>query len=408
MILYSEALRLILERASSLPVEKIPLERSLHAYLAKDIKASFDIPRFDQSAVDGFAVRTEETTGASADSPAAVRLVGEIAAGSGLIPRVRPGTAAKIFTGGRMPPGADAAVMKEVCRITGDSVLIEKPVRTGENVRYKGEEYKKGAPVLTRGTRITPPVIGLLATFGLAEVSVHRKPRVTILSTGDEIVPPGNKLEPGQIYDSNSYALTAALRSLGIEQVRVQRVPDRKPNLDRALAKALDSSDVLITVGGVSVGDRDLVKAGFAEHGVEQVYWRVAIKPGLPNYFGVAKGKGTTLVFGVPGNPVAALLSFHKLIRPALVQLMGGTHHPPIPITATLQEPISKAASRSEWVRGVLRSEDEKLLVTPFAGQGSHMLGGLARANCLIDFPLGATHIEAGQPVTVEFLDWEE
>jgi molybdopterin molybdotransferase len=409
MIPFEEALNLILAHSNPLPKVRVPFERSLGNALAQPLKANTDSPLFDQSAVDGFAVRVSDVEGASEVSPVILGLAGVVRAGSPAHPKHQPGSVIKIFTGGRLPIGAEAVVMKEVCAEERGKVQIQKPVGQGENIRWRGEEYRKGDLVLPAGTRITPPVISLLATFDATTIQVYRQPKVTLLVTGDELASPGEKLRAGQIRDSNSYALTAALQDLGIEAVKVHRVKDERKPLENRLRRALVESDVVITVGGVSVGEYDLVKEVLGTLGVEAVYWRVAIKPGMPNYFGTW-GLGKTpkaIVFGLPGNPVAALLSLHKLIQPSLMRLMGHATQDRVRLPATLLKEVRKKPGRMEWLRGVLsRDSSDQLVVTPTAGQGSHMVGGLAEANCLIEFPLESSQLEVGQQVKVELLSW--
>jgi molybdopterin molybdotransferase len=266
---------------------------------------------------------------------------------------------------------------------------------------------------------ITPPIVGLLAAFGYARVRVYRHPRVAIVATGDELLAPSQPLRPGKIRDSNSYALAAAVRGMGIATCRVYRVGDKPSDIRTRLRAALRTSDVLLTIGGVSVGDRDHVRPILNALGVQEQFWRVAIKPGKPAYFGtfarssgkcVQRGapnaRGAGLVFGLPGNPVSALVCFHQLVKPALLRMMGGRPQPSLTVSARLLSERRKPPGRLEWLRGCLSSADGELLVDPVSGQDSHMLGGLAKANCLIRFPQDADHLSEGTRVLVEFLSW--
>lgn len=413
MIAYDEALAAVLKHASRrTSVERIPLEEAVGRVLAEDAMARFDVPLFDQSAVDGFAVRSVEFVNASSDTPVALRVASTVRAGDSIQPRIRAGHAVKIMTGGRVPPDADAIVMKESCEELDAGVTVRAAVSTGNNIRYKGEEFRKGARVLVKGTRITPPVIGLLATFGHAAVRVYQKPRVTLLVTGSELIKPGDRLRPGKIYDSNSYALSAACTELGIECRRI-RLKDEASALRKAVSVALQSSDIVLTAGGVSVGEYDLLKDIFADLGVKEIFWGVAIKPGKPCYFGTwkkschsAKQKRPVLVFGLPGNPVAALLCFHQLVEPAIHQLMGQIPAVRITLPARIQGQHSKRGNRLEWLRGSVTRVNGSLSVVPVEGQGSHMLGGLAQANCLIAFPRDRQILDEGESVDVEVLNW--
>ncbi len=408
MIGFDEALEAILQRVKPLPRERARLEACLGRVLAEPVKARFDLPRFDQSAMDGFGVRVADIESATSDSPVRLTVSESIYAGDSASRRLRPGTAAKILTGSRTPSGVEAVVMKEYCEEDGDSVLVGRPAKPGENIRRRGEEFCKGDCALGKGARITPPVVGLLATFGRASVWVHRRPKVTVAVTGNEIVEPGQRLKASHIYDANSYALAAALADIGIDGCTVLRLRDDRKTLRKRLARALETSDVLITAGGVSVGDRDYVKATLEELGVKTVFWRVAIKPGKPNYFGVFGGKGRAnrLAFGLPGNPVSALASYHQLVAPALFKMMGRTPQDKVRLQAVLDTDLRKKAGRLEWVRGVVRTCETGLVVTAVRGQGSHMLSGLATANCLIILPQHGTRFSKGDQVEVELLDW--
>ncbi len=408
MISFEEALKLILTNAYTLPAVCIPFEDSLGRALAQPVTARCDMPLFDQSAVDGYAVRASEVTTASRETPVSLRLTGEVAAGSGKVPRLRSGCAIRVLTGGRIPTDADSVVMKEFCTIVEDQVLITSPTHSSENIRFRGEEYRKGDRMLAQGTRITPPVMGLLAEFGLTRVVVHRSPMVSLVVTGNELIEPSGRLKRGQIRDSNTYSLSAALLQAGVCSVRCYRSADVDTELQETLAQALKTVDVVITVGGVSVGEYDLVKDKLGNLGVETVFWRVAVKPGMPLYFGVRKRRSGNpqLIFGLPGNPVSALLLYKLMVEPALRRMMGDGTPEPHRIRATLRGSLSKKPGRLEWVRAVLYSEDGSLIVVPTSGQGSHMIGGLAGANCLIRFPQESRLLPDGSEVEVTMLDW--
>ncbi|OGG01159.1 MAG: hypothetical protein A3F83_15605 [Candidatus Glassbacteria bacterium RIFCSPLOWO2_12_FULL_58_11] len=417
MLSYREALALILVRLGPLPAGTVKLEEAAGRVLAQEIMAASDSPSFDNSAVDGYAVRVADTAGAAETAPVRLRLSGTVAAGAAAVPVLEPGAAIKIMTGARLPRGADAVIMKEFAGEQGRSVLLRRAVHDGENIRRRGAEFRKGQRVLSAGTRINVPAIGLVAAFGQAEVRVFGRPLVSIISTGSELVAPGAPRREGQIYDSNSVALAAACRELGVEVRYCARVADRRSELLKRLRRALHCSDVLLTAGGVSVGDKDLVRECCVELGVEEVFWRVAIKPGKPVYFGIRQtgtGKKTggdsggqlKAVFGLPGNPVAALLCFHQLVKPALLKMMGQASRKRPVLSALLVERLSKKAGRLEWVRGVLAAKGGALAVRPVTGQESHMLGGLAQAECLILFPASRVTLEKGSRVQVEILDW--
>lgn len=414
MISYERAVEVILSLAQPLPRCKVALDQALGLVLAAPLRARHDSPRFRQSAMDGWAVRAADTTHASQSRPVTLRIVGSIHAGDAAPTTVSAGTAVCIMTGAPVPRGADAIVCKEDGQELDEGVRVFEPVVLGENIRNQGEEFRRGDLVLPAGTRITPPVVGALAAFGFATVSVHRRPKVAVVVTGNELTEPGKPLRRGAIYDANLSALLAGLEELGIAERRAVRCADELDALQRSVRTALQWSDVVITAGGVSVGERDLMKPVFEQLGVNTVYWRVAIKPGMPNYFGTwcgRTGQGRTsgrrvLVFGLPGNPVAALLSFHEFVKPALLRLLGLRGLPQRVFRAALQADLAKKAGRLEWIRAVAVSANGQWTVTPVGGQGSHMVGGLAQANCVIVFPQNATHLRAGQQVLVQPLDW--
>ncbi len=407
MISYDEALATVLAQAEPLGTERVPLEALAGRFLAEPVAAAFDFPIFDNSAMDGFGVRVADVRDATPEAPARLRLLGEVRAGDAGEGDLAPGTATRILTGAPVPPGVEAVVMRERCEERGGEVLVAQAARPGENIRRRGEEFRAGDAALPAGARATPPVVGLLATFGCASAVVCRRPRVAVLVTGSELTTPGEPLRPGHIYDSNSPMLSAALAGLGIEEARVQRVPDDLASTTRHMAQALEWADLLLTVGGVSVGDYDFVKDACGALGIETLYWQVAIKPGKPNYFGVhPSGRGRQMVFGLPGNPVAAALSFTQLVRPALLKMMGAREVLAPRAPAVLTADLRKKPGRLEFVRGVAREEGGRLVVTPTAGQESHMLGGIAPANCLLPFAADQAFLAAGTPVVIEWVQW--
>lgn len=418
MIAFQEALDNILQHAPALASQRLSLEEARGRFLAQPIQARHDLPPFDQSAMDGYGVRVEDVAGASERTPASLELAGAVRAGDPGQRGISAGQAVRLLTGAKVPRGVEAVVMQECCQQKDGRLLVQRPVKPGENIRRQGEEFAKGAAVLPAGLAITPPVIGLLASLGYAQVMVHRQPRVALVVTGSELLAPGEPLRAGKIRDANSYALAAALEELGIPPVLRLRVPDDRRQMRRDLARALRAADVIIAAGGVSVGDHDHVKGILADLGVETVHWQVAIKPGKPNYFGLCRpsrqarssnhsGQRERLIFGLPGNPVAALLSFQQFVRPALLRLMGAQASGPFSLTARLTAAVRKKPGRLEWVRGRLGHCDGLWTVTPTVGQESHMLGGLACADCLIRFPAEQSSLAEGETVTVEVLSWK-
>jgi molybdopterin molybdotransferase len=411
MLTWQAGLAAVLARAPVGAKRRVPLRDAANRVLARPLIARNDSPPFDVSAVDGFGVHPADVAKASAGSPVRLTLTATVRAGDRARVRLRRGAAIKLLTGVCVPPSVGAVVMQEYCRAEGRAVEVCRPARAGENIRRRGGEFRKGQVVLPAGVRITPPVLGLLATFGYATVDVYAEPVVTIVVTGDELLSVEKRLRPGKIRDANSVGLWAAVRALGIAECRTIRLKDRPALLRRRLGDALRRSDVLLTTGGVSVGDHDYMRPVLGELGVREVFWRMAIKPGKPMYFGVfarARRDRPCVVFGLPGNPVSALVCFHQLVKPALLKMTGMASVPRRTFGATLVGSRRKKAGRLEWVRGVMSRRGDELIVQPTAGQDSHMLGGLARANCLIQFPQGASQLADGQTVTVEPLTWNE
>ncbi|MBI2996599.1 MAG: molybdopterin molybdotransferase MoeA [Candidatus Melainabacteria bacterium] len=403
MIPYHKALSTVLACANPLGFKTIKLEQAGGSVLTKDIFTTHNIPFFDNSAVDGFGVRTSDVKNASNESPIKLQLTGTIKAGDGLRAAVTPGTAVKILTGAPIPAGVEAVIMKEFCFEEKKYIYVKKSASRWENIRREGEEFHLNDCVIEKGTYISPPVIGLLATLGYKKCCVYLKPRVSIIVTGSELIKVGKKLTFGKIYESNSYALVAALNEIGIKKYSVVCVKDDKKIIKKQIKKALKNSDVIISVGGISTGDYDFVKEIFNSLGVKTLFTKVAMKPAKPNYFGSFKRK---LVFGLPGNPVSALVSFHQFIKPALLKIMGAKSITPFQAKAILSENLTKKPGRLEFVRGILEQKNGDLLVRPTQGQGSHMLGGIANANCLIYFPEEQKLILKGEKVDIDLLSW--
>ncbi len=409
MIDLDDARSAVLDHAEPLPTTKATLESALGCVLGLPVCTTLDLPSFDNSAVDGFGVHVDDVAGASERSPIRLELTGTVRAGEDVSRVALPrGKAVKIMTGAVAPADVEAVIMREYCREEDARVHVQRSAKPGENIRRKGEEFQLGQQILDAGTRVTPAVVGLLATVGLTEVEVHRKPRVAVLVTGDELVKPGTPLKPGQIYESNSFALVAILREMGIADVQMLHLRDERQIITDGIRKTLNSSDVVITVGGVSVGDFDYVKQAMADLGVEQIFWKINMKPGKPNYVGVFRKESgsSTLVFGLPGNPVSAQVSFHHLVKPAILKMIGVTNIERQGLLAELATEIRHKVGRREFLRGVLETKQGHPVVRPVSGQGSHMQGGLAKANCLIDVPPDCPGFKKGEQVFVELLTW--
>jgi molybdopterin molybdotransferase len=383
-----EALECILARAHPLPAEAVPLEEVAGRFLAEPAAAAVDLPPFTSSAMDGFAVR-------AADVPATLRVVEQVAAGRPAARALEAGEAAAIATGGVVPEGADAVIPIEYVVVHDNVVEVGEPVAVGANVRPRGGDALAGAVVVEAGARLGPAQIGALAAAGVAAVTCARRPRAALLTTGTELRRPGEPLSPGQIYESNGLMLEAQLRSAGAEVERLPPVADDRDEHRRALERALEA-DLVVTSGGVSVGPHDLVRQVEAELGVEEVFWRVAVKPGKPISFGA---RGETLVFGLPGNPVSSLVGFELFVRPTVAALQGAAEPGPRFESGRLEVPLRRNPVRDELVRARRVAGAGGSALVPLSGQDSHMIVRAAAADALVLVPRGKGELEAGETV---------
>jgi molybdopterin molybdotransferase len=389
LLAFEEAQALILARVRALPSEAVPVGAAAGRITAEDVCAVVDLPPFPSSAMDGFAVRVN-------DLPATLAIAGESAAGSPFEGRVGAGEAVAISTGAVVPEGADAVVPIESVGKTGDRVKISKELAAGTNIRPRGGDVTAGETVVPAGERLGPARIAAAAAAGVAALSCSRRPRVAVLTTGSELVAPGRPLRPGEVYEANGLMLAAALAAAGAEVVAVSPVADDGAALRAALEPGL-AADVLVTSGGVSVGEHDLVRAIERELGVEEVFWRVAIKPGKPISFGV---RGDTLVFGLPGNPVSALVGCELFVTPALRALQGVCEPLPRFEPGRLAAPLHRNEDRDEFVRARVRPKDEVVLLEPILGQESHMISRSAAADALVHLPRGNGELAEGASVS--------
>ena len=403
MIDFDEALAIVLAQAGTLGTRARSISRATVGILAEYVKAAHPLPPLTSSSMDGFALRSADTAGAHAGKPVILPVAETVYAGGPPSHPLKRGEACRIMTGAQIAQGADSVVMKERVSEVEEGIAITHVIPPGNNVRRKGEEYRTGAIVLRKGVLITPPVAGLIATAGHKHIRVYRRPRIGLIITGNEVRPPGAALKAGQIHDANSTALLSALRMIGMETVTVARAADQASAMRESIQAALRSSDVVITVGGISVGDRDFVREAMSACGVQERFWRIAMKPGKPNYFGT---KGKRMVFGLPGNPVSALLSFHFLVRPALARMSGRDLPPPLVVQARLEADLSKRPGRLEFVRMRLSHDGKHDTAAPVSLQESHMLSGVAEANAIYRFPKDASSMRRGRRVPVEILDW--
>ena len=399
-----DALQTILAGLTPLPAERVPLLDTLGRVLAEDVRSPQAVPPFTNSAMDGFAVRADDVQGATREQPARLAVVGQVAAGDAPGARVTPGAAVRIMTGAPLPEGADTVVRFEETQTEADGVLILKAPRQGDNVRLAGEDIQAGAVAVAAGTLIRPPVVGLLASLGCAHVLCHRRPRVAVLSTGDELVGLDEPLAPGKIRNSNEYTLAALVQEAGGVPVCLGIARDQAAHLRAKLREGIAQGvDLILTSAGVSVGDYDMVKEVLASEG-QMRFWQVAIKPGKPLAFGHVQG---VPLLGLPGNPVATAVAFEAFARPAILKLLGRQGATRVVVPAVLLEEIENSGRR-HYMRAWVRRQGEGLAVTTrgygVTVQGSGILSSLVWANCLLIVPEDVVHLPAGAVVDVQLL----
>jgi len=401
VISYPEAQKKVIRHARCLPAVIIPLQESAGCVIASDVCSPINLPCFDNSAMDGYALNAADTVHSSAKDPARLKICGSIRAGSPKRKILRRGKAFRIMTGAPIPAGSDAMIEKENALVRNNVLIVSEPVRKGRNIRYCGEEISKGSRIDLRETLVTPGVIGFLSGLGVEKIRIYKKPRFSIVATGDEIISGGRKLGRGQIYDSNTPMLLAALDAQSITPGYVRRIADRKKSLKKALSRAIRQSDVVILTGGVSVGDFDHVKEVFKELGVKSIFWKVLQKPGRPVFFGK---KDRVLVFGLPGNPASVHACFYQYVYPAIRRMMG--HQ-----SAFLPEEkmILKREIRPDREKTLfLKASLERLFGAPrcvaLGYQGSHMLSSLCRSQGFIVVPPGNKTLTKNQKVQFQHL----
>jgi molybdopterin molybdotransferase len=374
-----------------------------HTVLVEDVHSTFPLPPFDNSAMDGYAVRAEDIATATAAMPVVLPVVGDVAAGSTTPYTVQPGLCVRIMTGAPLPPGADAVIPLEETDGGIAQVAIRRSVPSGWCIRRAGEDAETGTKVLEAGTHLGATQLGLLAAIGRVRVHVRPRPRVVVMSTGSELVEPGQPLGRGQIPDSNSALLTAAAIEAGAIAYRVGIVPDEPGVLADTLEDQLIRADVIVTTGGVSVGAYDVVKEVLSRIGTVK-FDRVAMQPGMPQGFGTI-GPDKTPFFGLPGNPVSAYVSFEVFVRPALRRMLGVAPISRPVVRARITESMTSSPGKRSYVRGWVSVEEGTYTVRPVGGTGSHLIASLAAANSLIVVPEDVTTVDAGSPVSVMMLE---
>ncbi len=375
---------------------RLALTDALGHVLAETVTSPVNVPPHRNSAMDGYAVRSADLP---AEGTATLDVVGTSWAGRPWEGEVGPGQCVRIMTGAEVPAGTDTVIMQEHTQREGDRITIAAGHTPGQNVRQPGEDIRTGDTVLEPGQRLRAAELALLASLGVPEVTVHRKPKVAFFSTGDELVPPGQPLGPGQIYDSNRYAIFGMLAALGVEIVDLGVIPDTREAVEQAFRDAAAKADAIVTSGGVSVGDADYVKETLDRLG-EVDFWKIAMKPGKPLAFGRVDG---AWFFGLPGNPVSTLVTFYQFAQPALRRLMGENVREPLTLQVPCSEPLKKRPGRTDFQRGILeRNAEGHLTVRSVGQQASHILSGMSRANCFIVLPRESGGVEAGTLVDVQ------
>ena len=395
-------LREILDRIRRVDAQPVPLLDALGLVAAEDVASPMSVPPFANSAMDGYAVRSGDLAGAAEATPVALPVLGEIHAGPAREIVVEPGSVVRIMTGAPMPAGADAVVPFEIVREADGRAEFCAPAPVGRHVRVAGDDVRRGDQLVAEGTVIGPREVGLLANVGLPTVSASPKLRVVVMSTGAELIAPGQPLTPGTIHDSNSFMLAAAVQASGHIAHRVHAPSDDPESFLATLDAELAHADAIITTGGVSMGTRDVVKEALSERGDQVIFRQVAMQPGKPQGFGTVGADGVP-IFTLPGNPVSAYISFHVFVEPALRAMSGRAPFSRPRISAVLQESVRSAPGKTQFLRGFCDGS----VVTPVGGHGSHLVGNLARSNALIVIDPDVTEVAAGETVPVMLLDRE-
>jgi molybdopterin molybdotransferase len=377
--------------------ETLALAESLGRVLAEDITSPSNVPNYNNSAMDGYALKATDV------SASRLMVIGTAFAGKAFEGTVADGQCVRIMTGGAIPKGADTVVVQEKTVVDGEFINIIEAPKPHANVRYAGEDLKLGQTVLATGHLMRPADLGLIASLGIAEVRAYRKLKVAFFSTGDELVSVGQPLQTGQVYDSNRYTLFGMLTKLGVEVTDMGAIADDPILLENTLLSAVTQADVVITSGGVSVGEADYMKLLLAKHG-QVMFWKVAMKPGRPLAYGKV---GSAHYFGLPGNPVAVMVTFYQFVRDALLRLMGQSSPVPLPMfSVQCTQAIKKMTGRTEFQRGILFADtDGSWRVKPTGAQGSALLSSMSLANCFIVLDETVGNLEAGAMVQVQVLD---
>jgi len=404
MINFEEARKIIFENVKPIGKERVFLEDAFRRVLAENVKASHPIPPFTNSAMDGFAIRSGNTEG---KIPVKLKIVGEESAGKIFGKEIHEGEALYILTGAPLPPGADTVIPQEEVKIEGDYIIITRKVGKGENVRYAGEDIKEGEIILEKGIQLNSAHIGLLAALGKIEIEVFVAPKIGILATGEELRELNELLTPGSIRNSNTYALIAQIKSAGGIPLNYGKVGDNPEEIKKIMEENLNTCDIFLTTGGVSVGKYDYVKEAYESIGAERKFWRVAQKPGMPLAFYILKKENRIkYLFGLPGNPASVMISFEEYIRPLIYLLSGRKNYLLREIQARLSHDYKKKKGRLNFLRVKVFFKNGEYWITESGPQGSGFLRTLAFANAIALIPKDAEYLSAGTKVKVHLVEW--
>jgi molybdopterin molybdotransferase len=396
LISIAQARERVLSVVTPLGTEPVEIDHALGRVLARDVRAQSDVPAFRNSAMDGYAV-------IAGDAGRKLRVVGESRAGAPIQRTLGEGEAIRISTGGAVPAGATAVIPQEVVSRDGETIETRGAIEPGENIRQPGEDMRAGATVLSAGTCLGAVEVGAAVAAGAGTVIASRRPRVTVLCTGDELRAAGEPLNPGEIHNSNAPMLTGLAQRWGAQTAPAQRLPDDRQATEAGLETALQNSDLLLISGGVSVGPHDHVKPALAALAVQELFWSVSLQPGKPTWFGARDGK---FVFGLPGNPVSAVVTFSLFVAPALAALQGASAPAPLDVEAQLGVPVQRNPRREQAVRVTLQRRDGRTVAIPTGAQGSHILSSLLGADALAMVPAGEGELPTGSTVALEPIAW--
>ncbi|HEY3425637.1 MAG TPA: gephyrin-like molybdotransferase Glp [Negativicutes bacterium] len=392
-----EAQTLLLERVYPAKECYVSLFAAAGRILSQDIRANENLPPFDKSPLDGYALQAKDTEKAKLMIPAILTVIEEVRAGYMPKKEITSGTTIKVMTGAPIPKGADVVIKYEDVEREGNTLTLFYPLIAGSNIILAGEDLAKGEVVGSRGDLLTPPLVGLVAAVGLAQVPTFNKIRIAILSTGDELLEPSEKLQPGKIYNSNLHTLSALCLKLGAEPIALGIVPDEKEAAAERISQALKEADIVITTGGVSVGDYDVVLDAIKQMGANIIFWKVDMKPGSPI---VAAEKDNKLIIGLSGNPAAAFITFDLIVVPLIRKMMGLVRQMPFKISATLADDFNKPSPQRRFLRAQVQRHNEKNYIKLTGKQSNGVLKSMIHCNALIDVPAGSAPLFAGQQVS--------